>query len=247
LKPIWAQRKKLIEVQNIDVFYGNIQAIKKVSLTVNPGEIVALIGSNGAGKSTLQKGIVGLLHKQDGEIYFDNQLITRMPTANIIRLGISVVPEGRRLLGPLSVIDNLKLGAYLRFRKEGEQAIGRDLESVFELFPRLKERRKQSAGTLSGGEQQMLAIARALMAQPKAILMDEPSIGLAPLIVREIFKVIKQLKESGNTIFLAEQNARMALKIADRAYVLDLGRITLKGDGKQLLESDQVKEMYLGA
>jgi branched-chain amino acid transport system ATP-binding protein len=237
----------LIEVQNIDVFYGNIQAIKNVSLSVRRGEIVALIGSNGAGKSTLLKGIVGLLRKQTGEISFDNRRITTMPTANVIRLGISVVPEGRRLLGPLSVIDNLKLGAYLRFRKEGERAIRQDLATVFQLFPRLEERRKQSAGTLSGGEQQMLAIARALMARPKAILMDEPSIGLAPLVVREIFAVIKQLKKDGNTIFLAEQNARMALKIADRAYVLDLGRITLEGDSKQLLASDQVKELYLGA
>jgi branched-chain amino acid transport system ATP-binding protein len=237
----------LIEVENIDVFYGNIQALKKVSLSVNRGEIVALIGSNGAGKSTLLKGIVGLLRKKAGEIRFDDQRITTMATANIIRLGISVVPEGRRILGPLSVMDNLKLGAYLRIRKRDHQRIEQDLEAAFELFPRLKERRKQSAGTLSGGEQQMLTIARALMARPKAILMDEPSIGLAPLLVREIFKVIKRLKQDGNTIFLAEQNARMALKIADRAYVLDLGRITLKGEGRDLLASDQVKELYLGS
>jgi len=237
----------LIEVENIDVFYGNIQALKEVSLSVNRGEIVALIGSNGAGKSTLLKGIVGLLRKSAGDIHFDGQRITTMTTANIIRLGISVVPEGRRILGPLSVMDNLKLGAYLRIRKEGHQRIEQDLEAAFELFPRLKERRKQSAGTLSGGEQQMLTIARALMARPKAILMDEPSIGLAPLLVREIFKVIKRLKGDGNTIFLAEQNARMALRIGDRAYVLDLGRITLKGEGRDLLASDQVKELYLGS
>ena len=241
------QRKKLIRIENIDVFYGNIQAIKEVSLSVHQGEIVALIGNNGAGKSTLLKAIVGLLRKQMGEIHFQNHQITRMPTSEIIRLGISLVPEGRRLLGPMSLIDNLKLGAYLRFGKEKDESIRKDLENVFQLFPRLKERRSQSAGTLSGGEQQMLAIARSLMARPKAILMDEPSIGLAPLVVREIFRVIQQLKENGNTIFLAEQNARMALKISDRAYVLDLGRITLQGDSSSLQKSDAVKEMYLGA
>ena len=217
----------MIKIEDINVFYGNIQAIKEVSLSVHEGEIVALIGNNGAGKSTLLKAIVGLLRKQMGEIHFQNHQITKMPTSEIIRLGISLVPEGRRLLGPMSVIDNLKLGAYLRFGKGKDQSIRKDLESVFQLFPRLKERRNQSAGTLSGGEQQMLAIARALMARPRAILMDEPSIGLAPLVVREIFGVIQRLKENGNTIFLAEQNARMALKISDRAYVLDLGRITL--------------------
>ena len=237
----------MIKIENINVFYGNIQAIKEVSLTILQGEIVALIGNNGAGKSTLLKAIVGLLRKQMGEIHFQNHQITKMPTSEIIRLGISLVPEGRRLLGPMSVIDNLKLGAYLRFGKEKDESIRKDLENVFQLFPRLKERRNQSAGTLSGGEQQMLAIARALMARPKAILMDEPSIGLAPLVVREIFRVIQGLKENGNTIFLAEQNARMALKISDRAYVLDLGRITLQGESSSLQESDAVKEMYLGA
>lgn len=237
----------MIKIEDINVFYGNIQAIKEVSLSIHQGEIVALIGNNGAGKSTLLKAIVGLLRKQMGEIRFQNHQITKMPTSEIIRLGISLVPEGRRLLGPMSVIDNLKLGAYLRFGKEKDESIRKDLENVFQLFPRLKERRNQSAGTLSGGEQQMLAIARALMARPKAILMDEPSIGLAPLVVREIFGVIQRLKENGNTIFLAEQNARMALKISDRAYVLDLGRITLQGESSSLQESDAVKEMYLGA
>lgn len=239
--------KRLIEVQDIDVFYGSIQALRDVSLTVNRGEIVTLIGSNGAGKSTLMNGIVGLLKKKAGEIYFNGQRVTTMATANIVRLGVSVIPEGRRLLGPLSVLDNLKLGAYLRFRNEDKGAIGSDLEAVFKLFPRLRERYKQSAGTLSGGEQQMLAIGRALMARPMAILMDEPSIGLAPLMVREIFKVIKDLKDKGNTIFLAEQNARMALKVADRAYVMSLGSITLEGDSKQLLATDEVKNLYLGS
>ncbi len=237
----------MIEVRDIDVFYGNIQVLKGVSLSVNRGEIVTLIGSNGAGKSTLMKGVVGLLPKKKGEILFDGQPITALPTAKIIRRGVSVVPEGRRLLGPLSVIDNLKLGAYLRIRKEGEAAIRQDMAAVFGLFPRLKERRRQSAGTLSGGEQQMLAIARALMARPKAILMDEPSIGLAPLVVREIFKVIKRLKGEGNTIFLVEQNARMALKVADRAYVMELGHIILEGRSEALLETNSVKELYLGS
>ena len=237
----------MIEVERVDIFYGNIQALMKVSLSVNRGEIVTLVGSNGAGKSTLLKGIVGLLRKSAGEIYLDSHRITKMPTTDIIRLGVSIVPEGRRLLGQLSVMDNLKLGAYMRIRKEGEQAIRQDLEAVFDLFPQLKGRLKQSAGTLSGGEQQMLTIARALMARPKAILMDEPSIGLAPIIVREIFKVIRRLGDQGNTILLAEQNARMALKAAARAYVLNLGHVTLHGEGKELLASDEVRTLYLGS
>ena len=237
----------MIEVKEIDSFYGNIQALKKVSLSVRSGEIVALIGNNGAGKTTLMKCIVGLLRKKAGDIYFNQKPITNMPTADIIRLGIAIVPEGRRLLGPLSVIDNLKLGAFLRYKKGSRQQIDQDLEAVFKIFPRLRERIKQAAGTLSGGEQQMLAIARALMARPKTILMDEPSIGLAPLVVREIFEVIKRLKKDGNTIFLSEQNARMALKIADRAYVLELGRISLEGDSQELLNSDKVMELYLGS
>jgi branched-chain amino acid transport system ATP-binding protein len=237
----------LIEVQEIDTFYGNIQALKKVSLSVKSGEIVALIGNNGAGKTTLMKCIVGLLRKQTGDIYFDQKRITKMPTADIIRLGVAIVPEGRRLLGPLSVVDNLKLGAFLRYKKDSYRQIDQDMEAVFKIFPRLRERSKQAAGTLSGGEQQMLAIARALMARPKTILMDEPSIGLAPIVVREIFEVIQRLKEDGNTIFLSEQNARMALKISDRAYVLDLGRISLQGDSQELLTSDKVMELYLGS
>lgn len=237
----------MIEVQEIDTFYGNIQALKKVSLSVKSGEIVALIGNNGAGKTTLMKCIVGLLRKQTGDIYFDQKRITKMPTADIIRLGVAIVPEGRRLLGPLSVVDNLKLGAFLRYKKDSYRQIDQDMEAVFKIFPRLRERSKQAAGTLSGGEQQMLAIARALMARPKTILMDEPSIGLAPIVVREIFEVIQRLKEDGNTIFLSEQNARMALKISDRAYVLDLGRISLQGDSQELLTSDKVMELYLGS
>jgi len=242
---VW--RKKLIEVQDIDAFYGNIQALRRVSLSVEKGSIVALIGSNGAGKSTLIKATVSLLPKKSGEVYFDGRRVTSLSTTAIIRMGMSVVPESRRLFGPLSVIDNLKLGAYLRSKNSQGREAQRDLETVFELFPVLKERSKQSAGTLSGGEQQMLAIGRSLMAKPKAILMDEPSTGLAPIIIREIFKVIKRMKEDGNTILLIEQNARMALKISDRAYVIELGRITLEGDVKTLLETEDVKRLYLGA
>jgi branched-chain amino acid transport system ATP-binding protein len=241
------QRKKLIEVKDIDVFYGNIQALKRVSLSVEKGSIVALIGSNGAGKSTLTRAIVGLLRKKSGDVYFDSQRITVLPTADIIRLGISVVPEARRLFGPLSVIDNLRLGAYLRLRDGQGREVEKDLDAVCQLFPLLKARNKQSASTLSGGEQQMLAIGRSLMMRPKAILMDEPSIGLAPLIVQEIFGVIKRLKEEENTILLIEQNARAALKVSDYAYVMELGRITLKGDVQTLLAKDTVKRLYLGA
>ena len=236
----------IIKVKDIDVFYGNIQALKQISLQVTKGEIVALIGGNGAGKSTLIKAIVGLIPKRSGTIYFEDRPITTMPSASIIRLGISVVAEGRRLFGPLSVIDNLNLGAYLRLTNRKGQEVQKDIQAMFELFPPLKVRSKQSAGTLSGGEQQMLAIARALMARPKAILMDEPSTGLAPLIVTEIFGVIKRLKQEGNTILLIEQNARMALKISDRAYVLESGRIALDGNAQELLEVDSVQRSYLG-
>lgn len=236
----------IIEVKDIDVFYGNIQALKQISLQVTKGEIVALIGGNGAGKSTLIKAIVGLIPKRSGTIYFEDRPITTMPSASIIRLGISVVAEGRRLFGPLSVIDNLNLGAYLRLTNRKGQEVQKDIQAMFELFPPLKVRSKQSAGTLSGGEQQMLAIARALMARPKAILMDEPSTGLAPLIVTEIFGVIKRLKQEGNTILLIEQNARMALKISDRAYVMESGRIALDGNARELLEVDSVQRSYLG-
>jgi len=236
----------LLKVNNIDVFYGNIQALKQVSLLITNGEIVALIGGNGAGKSTMIKAIIGLLRKKSGDVYFEGKTITQFPCSEIIRLGIAVVPENRRLFGPLSVKDNLDLGAYLRFTNRGKKEIQSDLQTVFKLFPRLEERSRQSAGTLSGGEQQMVAIARALMARPKAILMDEPSIGLAPLIVQEIFKVIKRLKEEGNTILLIEQNARMALQVSDRTYLMELGRITLEGKSQELVNADSVKKLYLG-
>jgi branched-chain amino acid transport system ATP-binding protein len=241
------RKKLIIEVKNIDVFYGNIRALKKVSLSVDKGEIVALIGGNGAGKSTLMKAIVGLVQKKSGTILFEGKPITAKAVAEIMRLGLGVVPEGRRLFGPLSVIDNLSLGAYLRITNRQRDQVKRDLEGVFHLFPVLKERSKQSAGTLSGGEQQMLAIARALMGRPKAILMDEPSTGLAPIIVRDIFQVINRLKNEGNTILLIEQNASMALKISNRAYVLESGQISLEGTAKDLLEDDSVRKSYLGA
>ena len=237
----------MIDVRDIDVFYGNIQVLKRVSLRVSRGEIVALIGANGAGKSTLMKAIVGLLPKKSGTICLEDHPITALPCSEIIRLGIAVVPEGRRLFAPLSVLDNLNLGAYLRltdgFRKEVQQ----DLQNMFEIFPRLRERRHQSAGTLSGGEQQMLAIARALMERPKVLLMDEPSIGLAPLIVREIFEIIRRLKHEGNTFLLIEQNARMALRVSDRGYVMELGRITHEGSADTLLREESVRKSYLGA
>ncbi len=236
----------MIEVKNIDVSYGPVQVLKRVSLRVESGEVVALIGSNGAGKSTLIKAIGGLLPKREGEIGFDGKMITKMSSADIARLGLAIVPAGRRLFGPLSVADNLQLGAYLRLRRGRKRAVEKDQETVFELFPRLKERLRQQARTLSGGEQQMLAIGRALMAKPKAILMDEPSIGLAPILVREIFKVIRRLQAQGNTILLIEQNARMALKVADRAYVMEVGRVTLEGPAKELAASESVERLYLG-
>ena len=235
----------MIEARDIDVFYGNIQALKKVSLSVGKREIVALLGANGAGKSTMLKAVVGILQKRSGDVYFDGQRITRMPTASIVKLGISLVPESRRLFGPLSVIDNLKLGGYLRLREKRSSEVQKDIDAVLELFPALQGRIGQAAGTLSGGEQQMLAIARALMARPKAILMDEPSMGLAPIIVREIFLTIKRLKEKGNTIWLVEQNARMALKVSDRAYVLEGGRVTLEEKSQNLLETELVRKSYL--
>ncbi len=237
----------MIDVRNIDVFYGNIQALKGVSLQVTRGEIVALIGANGAGKSTLLKAIVGILPKKSGTISLDGHPITGLGCAEIVRLGIAVVPEGRRLFAPLSVLDNLNLGAYLRLTNGRKKEVQEDLQSMFKTFPRLRERSRQSAGTLSGGEQQMLAIARALMERPKVLLMDEPSMGLAPLIVREIFEIIRRLKDEGNTFLIIEQNARIALRVSDRGYVMELGRIVLDGDAGNLLKEESVRKSYLGA
>ncbi|MBU0464039.1 MAG: ABC transporter ATP-binding protein [Proteobacteria bacterium] len=236
----------MIEIKDIDVFYKNIHALREISISIPKGKIIGLIGGNGAGKSTMMKAITGLVPKKSGEIIFEDRKITDMDSASISRLGISTVPEGRRLFGSMTVEDNMNLGAYLRFKKEKKKEIQKDMDEIFNLFPRLGERINQLAGTLSGGEQQMLAIARALMGRPKVILMDEPSTGLAPLIVKEIFKVIRLLKSKGNTILLIEQNARMALKISDYAYVMESGRFVLEGNAKDLLEDESVKKSYLG-
>jgi len=230
-------------MENVNVYYGPIHALKNVSLSVEEGSIVSLIGANGAGKTTTLKTISGLLRPRSGTIRFKGQDITSRPAQDIVALGISQVPEGRRVFPAMTVMENLEMGAYRRKDKDG---IARDLENVFKRFPRLKERRKQLAGTLSGGEQQMLAIGRALMARPVLMLLDEPSMGLAPLLVREIFEIIKDINANGTTILLVEQNARMALSIADKAYVLETGRVVLEGDAKEMLESDQVKKAYLG-
>ncbi|MBM7609424.1 branched-chain amino acid transport system ATP-binding protein [Lysinibacillus composti] len=233
----------MLKVNNIDVFYGNIHALKDVSLEVNEGEIVTLIGANGAGKSTLLKTLSGLLKPKNGDILYLTQSIAGKQAQSIVKSGISHVPEGRRVFANMSVEENLELGAYLRNDRDG---IKKDIEYIYELFPRLDERKKQLSGTLSGGEQQMLAMGRALMAKPKLLLMDEPSMGLAPLVVKKIFEIIKTVNEQGTTVLLVEQNANMALSIANRAYVLETGKIVLSGTAKELQESEQVKAAYLG-
>ena len=233
----------MLKVEGINVYYGNIQALKGVSLEVNKGEIVTLIGANGAGKSTLLKTISGLLKPKQGEILFENQAIAGKVAQGIVKMGISQVPEGRRVFANMSVEENLELGAFLRKDKAG---IKEDFNKVFDLFPRLQERRKQHAGTLSGGEQQMLAMGRALMARPKLLLLDEPSMGLAPLLVKTIFRIISEINETGTTILLVEQNAHMALSIANRAYVIETGRVVLSGSAEELHASEQVKMAYLG-
>jgi len=233
----------MLKVENIDVFYGNIQALKGVSLEINQGEVVTLIGANGAGKSTLLKTISGLLKPKNGTVLYEGKSINGKAAQTIVKQGISHVPEGRRIFANMSVTENLELGAFLRKDKAG---IRQDLEKVFQLFPRLFERKKQSAGTLSGGEQQMLAMGRALMAKPRLLLLDEPSMGLAPLLVKTIFRIIEEINQTGTTILLVEQNANMALSIANRAYVIETGRVVLSGTPEELNESDQVKSAYLG-
>lgn len=233
----------MLELENINVYYGPIHALKEVSLVVNEGEIVSLIGANGAGKTTTLKTISGLLRPRSGTMKFKGHNITSSPAQDVVHLGISQVPEGRRVFPDMTVQENLEMGAFLRRDKK---EISQDFARVFERFPRLEERRKQLAGTLSGGEQQMLAIGRALMAKPSLLLLDEPSMGLAPLLVREIFEIIKDINQQGTTILLVEQNARMALSIANQAYVLETGSIVLHGEASRLLESDQVKRAYLG-
>lgn len=233
----------MLQVENITVYYGNIQAIKGVTLDIQEGEIVTLIGANGAGKSTLLKTVSGLLKPKEGQILYEGKPIGGKAAQAIVKQGISHVPEGRRIFANMTVEENLQLGAYLRRDRAG---IKKDMEQVYELFPRLLERLKQQAGTLSGGEQQMLAMGRALMAKPKLLLLDEPSMGLAPLLVKTIFRIIEEIKATGTTILLVEQNAHLALSIADRAYVMETGRIVLSGTANELNESEQVKMAYLG-
>ena len=233
----------MLEIKDLHVSYGGIQALRGVSLTVPEGKIVTLIGANGAGKSTLMRTISGLVKAQSGSILWNGQEILTKPIDQIVAGGIAMSPEGRRVFADLTVVENLKIGAYLRRDKAGIQ---QDLEWVYSLFPRLKERSWQSAGTLSGGEQQMLAVGRALMSKPKLLMLDEPSLGLAPLVVREIFDIIRTVNQQGITVLLNEQNANMARKVADSAYVLETGNLTMSGTGAQLLSDPQVKAAYLG-
>lgn len=236
-------KKPMLDIKDIDVYYGAIHAIKGISLHVNEGEIVTLIGANGAGKSTTLRTISGLLAPKNGDIEFAGESIAGHKAHEIVKLGISQVPEGRRIFTEMTVLENLELGAFIRKDKEG---IAADMKHVFELFPRLEERKSQEAGTLSGGEQQMLAMGRALMAKPRLLLLDEPSMGLAPLLIKEIFSIIENINKEGTTVLLVEQNANMALSIANRAYVLETGRITLSGDAKELAASEAVRKAYLG-
>lgn len=236
----------MLEVHNVSAFYGHIQALRQVSMLVNEGEIVSLIGANGAGKTTLLNTISGMVPAREGQITLDGVALTHLPPEKIVTYGISQVPERRQVFAILTVRDNLTLGAYVRLRKGERKAVQEEMENVFELFPVLRERQKQLAGTLSGGEQQMLAIGRSLMARPKVLLLDEPSLGLAPLLVREIFEIIIRLRESGATILLVEQNARAALHVADRAYVLETGKIVMQGSASDLAMDPGIQQAYLG-
>ncbi len=231
----------ILEVRDLNVSYGGIKAVKDISFSVEAGEIVTLIGANGAGKSSTLRSIVGLVKPESGGITFNDKEIMALPTDQIVKEGITLVPEGRRVFSDLTVLENLKIGAYMR-----KDPLEEDIKWVYDLFPRLKERSWQLAGTLSGGEQQMLAIGRALMSRPKLIMMDEPSLGLAPIIVQGVFDIIREINKQGMTILLVEQNANMALKAAHRAYVMETGRITLSGTGKELAENEEVKAAYLG-
>ena len=232
----------MLNVNDINVYYGSIHAIKGVSFEVKKGEIVTLIGANGAGKSTILKTVSGLLRSKTGSIDFLGKNISTVAPHKIVERGLAHVPEGRRIFLQMSVEENLEMGAYTR----GGKGVSEDLAKVYEQFPRLKERRKQTAGTLSGGEQQMLAMGRALMSRPQLLMLDEPSMGLAPILVEQIFEIIKSLHKDGTTILLVEQNAQMALSVADRAYVLETGKITLSGTGEELAQSDEIRKAYLG-
>ena len=233
----------MLEIKDIEVFYGVIQAIKGISFEVNEGEVIALIGANGAGKTTILHTITGLLSPKKGSVIFEGKDITKVPAHKIVSLGMAHVPEGRRVFAELSVYQNLKMGAYTR---KDKAEIAQTLEMVYKRFPRLEERKNQLAGTLSGGEQQMLAMGRALMSHPKIIVMDEPSMGLSPILVNEIFDIIQEVSAGGTTVLLVEQNAKKALSIADRAYVLETGKIVLDGDAKELMTDDSIKKAYLG-
>ena len=236
----------MLKVEGLDVNYGYIQALKGVSLYLAEGEMVTLVGANGAGKSTLLKAICGLLPPRRGSISLNGIEISGWPSEKIVRMGLALVPEGRQVFGPMSVKDNLILGAYTILRKLSKAELKSDLARVFQIFPVLQERRRQLAGTLSGGEQQMLAIGRALMSRPKTLLLDEPALGLAPLVVKEIFRVIKELRDQGISVLLVEQNARAALKVADRGYIMEVGSVVLEDTSARLLANEQVKRAYLG-
>ena len=233
----------MLEVKDLEVYYGVIQAIKGISFHVDKGEIIALIGANGAGKTTTLHTVTGLISPKNGHVLFEGKDITKIPAHKIVSMGMAHVPEGRRVFAELSVYENLKMGAYTR---KDKNEIEESLKNVYKRFPRLEERKNQMAGTLSGGEQQMLAMGRALMSKPQIILMDEPSMGLSPIMVNEIFDIIRSVSESGTTVLLVEQNAKKALSIADRAYVLETGKIVLEGKAKDLLEDDSIKKAYLG-
>ena len=233
----------MLKVTDLQVYYGVIQALKGISFEVNEGEVIALIGANGAGKTTILHTITGLIESKGGSVEFEGKDITKMPGHKIVTLGMAHVPEGRRVFADLTVYENLKMGAYTR---KDKNEIAQSLEQVYKRFPRLKERKNQLAGTLSGGEQQMLAMGRALMSKPKIILMDEPSMGLSPIFVNEIFDIIREVSEAGTTVLLVEQNAKKALSIADRAYVLETGKIVLEGNAEELMNDESVKKAYLG-
>lgn len=233
----------MLEIKDLEVYYGVIQAIKGISFEVNQGEVIALIGANGAGKTTTLQTITGMLSPKAGKIIFEGQDITKVPGHKIVSMGMAHVPEGRRVFAELSVLENLKLGAYTR---KDKAEVAETLKRVYRSFPRLEERKNQSAGTLSGGEQQMLAMGRALMSKPRIILMDEPSMGLSPIFVEEIFHIIQEISESGTTVLLVEQNAKKALSIADRAYVLETGNIVLSGEANVLMNDESIKKAYLG-
>ena len=233
----------MLKVRDLVVAYGGIEALKGIALDVPDGKIVTLIGANGAGKSTLLRSIIGLVKVKSGNVEYNGDTLTGLNSQQIVSKGLTLVPEGRRVFPNLTVLENLRIGAYMR---KDEDGIAADIKRIYEIFPRLEERNWQMAGTLSGGEQQMLALGRALMSRPKLMMMDEPSLGLAPLVIKEIFNIIRSINENGTTVLLVEQNANMALKVAHHAYVLETGRIMMEGSGKELLENEEIKEAYLG-